>query len=85
MAPDEAGVPGSGQGGSQGVTCCRGLALTGVSRSMVSPHEGRSWYQGCPSVAAHAAWEDPVAGSLSPRVELGVTLQTRGREGGSLG
>lgn len=78
--PGEARVPGSGQG-----SCCRGLALTGVSRSTASTHEGRSRYQGCPSVAAHPGWEDPMAGGLSPRVELGVTLRHRGGEGGSLG
>lgn len=35
-------------------------------------------------MAAHTTWEDPVAGSLSPRAELGVTLQPQGGEG-SLG
>lgn len=75
LAPGEAGVPVGGQGESQGILCCDGLAVTGVSHSMTCPQEGTSWYQGCPSVGAHATWEDPVTGSLSPSVELGGSLQ----------
>lgn len=75
VAPGEAGVPGSGQGESQGIMCCKGLAVSGVSHSVTYPHEGTGWYQGCPSAGAHATWEDLVTGSLSPGVELGVSLQ----------
>lgn len=81
VAPREARVPESGQGGSWSIMCCRGQALAGASHSMASPHEGRGWYQGCPSVAAHIAWEDPVEGSLSPKVELGVTATLKEKVG----
>lgn len=50
VAPGEAGVPGSGQGEGQGILCCNGLAVPGVTHSMTCPPEGTSWYQGCPSV-----------------------------------
>jgi len=85
VALGKAGVPGSGQGGSRGVTWCRGLELAGVSRSTASLCEGRRWHQGCPLMGSPSRPEDPVAGGLSPRVELGVTLQPQGGEDGCLG
>lgn len=71
IAPGEAGVPASGRGGSQGVTCCRGLELAGVSPSMASPRDGRSWQWGCPSVSAHATWEDPINREFEPQSGAG--------------
>lgn len=42
LAPGGAGVPGSGQGESQGILCCNGVAGAGVSHSMTCPQEGTS-------------------------------------------